>query len=292
VTGSDQVAVGEKVETKLDEIETEEQGGGMNTPSLRTLLEQVADGRLEPDLAAAMLRGGPAAPPPSGERSRTSPPRDAKPPVRVEVLVDALDLTVIADPSVERFSVEGALEVVERPDGVVELRLPTRSPDGEAYRFGAVGGLMAGWLQGRSNQLKASLRLPPQVPVSVATNASKVDVTGMTGGLNIRAVASAVRLQHVAGPLALDLQTSSAKGSALLAVGRSEIRGTMSSLDLHLDAGSNVRVSMAAELGSVKLGGAKAAGTGMNESVTGVVGGGQAELDVRMTMSGAKVSLP
>jgi hypothetical protein len=264
----------------------------MNRPSLRTLLEQVADGRLEPDLAAAMLRGAPAPSAASGDGPRAAPTRDAKPPVRVEVLVDALDLTVIADASVERFAVEGALEVVERPDGVVELRLPTRSPDGEAYRFGAVGGLMAGWLQGRSNQLKASLRLPPQVPVSVATNASKVDVTGMTGGLNIRAVASAVRLQHVAGPLALDLQTSSAKGSALLAVGRSEIRGTMSSLDLHLDAGSNVRVAMAAELGSVKLGGAKANGTGMNESVTGVVGGGQAELDVRMTMSGAKVSLP
>jgi hypothetical protein len=266
------------------------QDEGMNTPSLRALLEQVAEGRLEPDLAAAMLRGGPAAPtadpvsPEAGSRSA------AQPPVRVEVVVDALDLTVIADSRVERFAVEGALEVHERADGVVELRLPTRSPDGEAYRFGAVGGLMAGWLQGR--QLKATLRVPAQVPVSVATNASKVDVTGMTGGLNIRAVASAVRLQHVAGPLALDLQTSSAKGTALLAAGRSEIRGTMSSLDLHLDAGSHVRVAMAAELGSVKLGGAKATGSGMNESVNGVVGDGTAELDVRMTMSGAKVSLP
>lgn len=267
----------------------------MTNPSLRTLLEQVADGRLEPDLAAAMLRGAPDAGTSARSASgagdeRTTSPGSNHPPSRVEILVDALDLTIVADPTVQRFAVEGPLDVVERADGVLELRLPTRSTDGEAYRFGAVGGLMAGWLQGR--HLKATVRLPAQVPVSVATNASKVDVTGMTGGLNLRVVASAVRLQHVAGPVALDLQTSSAKGSVLLASGQSQVRGTMSSLDLHLDPGSNVRVAMAAELGSVKLAGAKAVGTGMNESVAGVIGEGLAELDVRMTMSGAKVSLP
>ena len=49
---------------------------------------------------------------------------------------------------------------------------------------------------------------------------------------------------------------------------------------------------MSAELGSVKLAGAKANGTGMSESVAGVIGAGEAELDIRMTMSGAKVSFP
>jgi hypothetical protein len=208
----------------------------------------------------------------------------------LEILVDALDLRVMADPTVARLHVEGDLDVVERSDGVIELRLPTRAPSGDAYRFGTVGGLMAAWLSNRP--ARAVVRIHPEVPVSIATTASKVEVTGMVGGLNLRASASSVKLHRVAGPIALDLQSSSAKGSATLTVGASTIRGSMSSLELALLAGSDVAVATEVDLGSAKIAGELSSRPGTAERSHAVVGTGAASLDVRMTLSSAKVALP
>lgn len=257
-------------------------------PTLRTLLEEVAAGRLEPDLAAAVLAAGdPITPTVSRSAGST---REATRPERVEIVVDAVDLRLVADVGVDRIDIDGDLAVIERADGVVEVRRSTRTQDGQAYRFGAVGGVMAGWLQNQHQRV--TVRVHPDVPLSVATTASRLEIVGFQAGLNVRAIASAVRLDDVGGPLALDVQSSSAKVTARLDRGASTVRGSMSSLELRLLPRSDVAVAVHAEMGSARIDGRKVESTHLGEDATATVGRGAGRLDLAMSMSSAKVLLP
>jgi hypothetical protein len=263
-----------------------------SAPTLRSLLEDVAAGRIEPDLAAAVLSGGDprAAASPADAAASQDHPTAVLRPDRVEILADAVDLKVVADTSVDRIDVDGDLVVTERADGVIEVRRPTRSADGRAYRFGAVGGIMAGWLQ--QDHSRVVVRVHPDVPLSVATTASRLEIDGFQAGLNVRAIASNVRIDDVRGPFALDVQSSSAKVSALLDRGESTVRGAMSGLELRLMRRSDVAIAVTADMGSARIVGQKAEATRLGEGVNATVGAGSSRLDLTMSMSSAKVFLP
>lgn len=259
---------------------------------LRSLLEEVAAGRLDPDEASRRLAG--ITPPP--EPSLGLPPGlssgAAAAITRLEILADAMDLRVIADPSLDLIHVDGWLEV--EPDGeVLRLRPPTRSPEGNAYRFGSIGGLMAGWLEGL-NHRRVVVRARPDLAVSIAGSGSKLAIEGMQGGFTVRLAAGAFRASDVRGPFSLDLESSTAKLSALLDHGISRVRGLMSTVDLSLASGSDVAISAAADMGSVRIDGQgqKPRGSALRESIEATVGEGAASIDLSMQMGTIKVVTP
>jgi len=259
---------------------------------LRSLLEEVAAGRLDPEEGSRLLASLNPPPEPTFGSPDGLSPAAAAAIARLEILADALDLRVVADPSVDLIHVDGTLEV--EPDGdVLRLRPARRSPEGNAYRFGTIGGLMAGWLEGLDHR-RVVVRARPDLAVSIAGSGSKAVIEGMQGGFTVRLAAGAFRAVDVRGPFSLDLDCSTAKLAVLLDHGLSRVQGQMSTVDLALVSGSDVAVSAVAEMGSVRIDGKgqKARGSGLRESASAVVGDGTASIDLTMQMGTIKVATP
>jgi hypothetical protein len=236
----------------------------------------------------AQAASAPVPPPPPN--AAAGPALDASVVRRLEIMADAMAVSVVADPTVDLVHIAGPLEV-EQDGEVLHLRPPTRDPDGNVYRFGPIGGLMAGWVAGRENH-RAVVRVRPDLALSISASAGRLDLYGMQGGFTVRMAAGKLTAREVRGPFDVDLTSAAAKIAAVVDIGSSTIRGQMSNLDLVLLPGSDVVVTAESEMGSVKIDGAnhKGKGSGMHESGRTVVGAGAARLDVSMQMGNIKVA--
>ena len=118
------------------------------------------------------------------------------------------------------------------PDGeVLRLRPPTRSPEGNVYRFGPIGGLVSSWIEGRDHH-RVLIRARPDLALSIAATAGRVELLGMTGGFNVRVAAGAFNATDVRGAFELDVTSSAAKLAGVFDQGASRVRGTMSTLEV------------------------------------------------------------
>jgi hypothetical protein len=127
------------------------------------------------------------------------------------------------------------------------------------------------------------LRVNPELPLEVETQAGTLRVAGVRGPIKASVQAGSARLEGFEGPLDLEVQAGSVRGEGRLSKGSSRIRCEAGAIRIELKSDSSVRISGKSALGSVQVeGGAYADGTW-------VIGGGEATLDVEATMGAVRV---
>jgi hypothetical protein len=279
-------------------------------PDLHALLEEVAAGRLEPDVAVRRLHGDPT---PIGAQAQATPPAPVTaptPPVpessggvrvvpapaapsvgevsRVVVSVAAGKLVVVGDPTVTTAEAQGP--VTASREGTT-MRLDNRLMGENAFRFGERED--RSWRRLRhafANNETITVRVNPNLPVELSVAAGSAQVTGLHGGLTFRVDAGSLRAFDGSGRLDGRVASGSVQLDWLVRDGASSLRAELGSLKVRLLPGSDVVVSARSDLGSIDLGGDVSRGPDGRRRMT--VGAGRATLDLDVDLGSAKVQGP
>ncbi|MGH8900085.1 MAG: SHOCT-like domain-containing protein [Egibacteraceae bacterium] len=256
----------------------------------RTILTDVAEGRLSPEEAAERLdalRGEPREkPPPRAERAS-----------RIRVTSAIGVVSVVGDASIAEAKADAAHRT--RYEGDTLIIKPADDPDvtgmwypprhGRGARSGSPLGFGGSWgwaLGGMGRRTPFTVRMNPDLPLEVDLNAGSLSVTGVRSPLRLDVGAGTLRLDGVNGPLSVTVTSGAVAVRGRLAQGDSQIRCELGKVAVQLDAGSSVRVTGRAHLGKVVLPGKEPGfGAGLVED-TAVVGDGTATLDIE-TSAGA-----
>jgi hypothetical protein len=278
---------------------------------LEQLLKDVAEGRVSPDAAAALLDDpeapaqGPAASPagpgasalddpagPGTGQDRRDTVGSAGAPERLVLRVSARGVRLIADPSVATVHVEGGPHRVRQEGAILRVEADTIPPEGDDDGFSLTESpsQWRRWLNRRGVANNIVVRANPGLPVEAAVDAGALDITGWRAPMTFSVNAGAVRASDCHGLVDGTVRAGSAKLEVLLPAGHSRLHAEAGSVELRLLKGSDVTVKAQAELGAISiadsLGGAKVAGNGKAEAV---VGDGTGSLDLTVTMGSAKV---
>jgi hypothetical protein len=250
----------------------------------RSILEDVAAGRLSPKEAAERLDALREERPP---RPGTTPPPHGITRVRIAGVVGTL--AVIGDAVItggsatgaHRARYEGDTLVIDAGDedggGWFQERL--RRGPGWSYGWGGLSGI-GRW------KTPLEVRMNPDLPLEVDLTAGAVTVRHLRGPVKLDVMAGNVRMDRVTGPLEVGIGSGTVSARVQLAQGSSRIRCEFGNIVVNLEAGSNVQVTGRAHLGKVSLPGReKGFDAGLIED-TAVVGTGEATLDVE-TSAGA-----
>ncbi len=264
------------------------------TDDLRELLTKVAAGEVDPAEAARLIDGeaiptsswggAPAAAEEAGEPAPAATAVEAAV-TAVEIRAEGVQLRVIADHGITGAVAEGP-HTAELVGGVLRVRVP--AADGLGFYFGRI---KQGWLR----PTRVDVRVRPDLPVSVDAIACDVQVSGLTGPLDLRASASSAKVRDQRGAFAAAVTTSKLDVEASLVAGDSTVRAELSSALVRLLPGSDVAVTASGEMSSAQVTGAGAtpkSQQGTGERQTGVVGQGAASLAVTGRGSALKVELP
>lgn len=265
----------------------------------RTILIDVAEGRLSPEDAAERLDAL------RGEPREQAPPQ-AERASRIRVVSTIGMVSVVGDASVAEASTDAAhrtryedgtliIESADDPDvggawfpprpGRSSRRTPPRSP----LAFGL--GVGWGW-GGMSTRTPFAVRMNPDLPLEVDLTAGSLSVTGVRSPLRLDVGAGTMRLDGVTGPLALTVTSGGVVVRGRITQGDSRIRCELGKVAVQLDTGSSVRVNGRATLGKVVLPGKEPAfGAGLIEDTT-VVGQGDATLEIETSAGGITVTAP
>src|SRR3954451_15274474 len=239
-------------------------------PDLHALLEEVAAGRLDPDVAVRRLHGDPTplgeqaqayqppAPPPSqpadpdpGFQSgvRVVPPPADQPSdevTRVVVSVAAGKLVVVCDPTVTAAEAQGPVTATR--EGAT-LRLDNRVVAENAFRFGEREDRhWKRWRHSFPNNETVTVRVNPELPVELSVAAGSAQVTGLRGGLTFRVDAGSLRAFDGAGRLEGRVASGSAQLDWLVRDGASSLRAELGTLKVRLLPGSDVVVSARSDM--------------------------------------------
>jgi hypothetical protein len=257
----------------------------------RTILQDVAEGRLSPEDAAQLLdeaeEAGGEERPESTEEQR--PSAGAAGIQRVRLVQAFRSARVIGDPDVAEAVVEGP-HVAEREGDVLVVH-GDEVPGGHGFAFSRGdrpwysarpgrrhGGVWAefdwepagsrsgpwggppGWA-GRWGLVDAfrrigeelTVRMRPDLPLDAGVTAGSLKIAGMTGPMRIAVAGGSAKLDRFRGPLDLSVEAGSVKAGGLLATGSSRIRCQAGSVRVNLERGSSVRIQARAELGGVLL---------------------------------------
>ncbi len=260
--------------------------GAATTDPLRDLLTRVASGELDPADAARQLDEDAGAPTLDRRDSRDALAPTGSPSVAaISVRAGGVKLVVVADPTVATAVADGPHSV--RHDGSM---LVVEVPDGEGYqvqdkpRF--LGWVPTVWTGGRGERV--TVRVNPDLPLTIDATACNVDVTGVHADLTVTAQASSVKVREHRGPL-----HGSARASSVSMVGA--VTGTSSylcefgSLNLRLTPGSDVVVAAVCELGALKLGDGHVIQEDGGMRSHGTAGSGAHTFDVTVRMGSASV---
>ncbi len=299
------------------------------TDALRSLLADVAEGRLDPSEAARRLSeidesgsaaaepqtdaaadatataataatvDAPAAAPsePSPPPGPTAPPAPSDAPVdRVLVQASARPVRVVADPTVATLTVEGP-HTVRREGGTLRVEVPvTPTADNPgSYQYERKTGLSRWISQATLVGVPLSVRINPDLALEVEVMAGSVDVFGMRGPLAFSVTAGSLKAADCTGPFTGTVRAGSAKLDVRPVGGTSHVRIESGSVDVRLQPGSDVRLRAHAELGEVKI--KDADGSSMRVvdregSHEIVVGHGTASMDLDVVMGSVKVRTP
>jgi hypothetical protein len=289
----------------------------------RTILQDVADGRLSPEDAAQLLD--------EAEEAAGDEHQDAASEQRSSVsttgiqrvrLVHAFRAArVVGDPDVAEAVVEGP-HVAEREGDVLVVRCDEApGPHGFAFSRGdrpwypsrperperpgrgqgdagdhpdwwpSSWGSPPGWA-GRWGLFDAFRRFGEELTVRMRPDltAGSLKVAGLTGPLRVSVSGGSASLDRFHGPLDLSVEAGSVKGSGLLTAGSSRIRCQAGSVKINLERGSSVRIRARTELGKMLLPGEAnwTAGADAVREVT--VGDGEALLEIETSMGSVMVS--
>ncbi len=260
-------------------------------PDLDDVLQLVAAGELSPDEALELLADPPApapgpAPAPAPLRPAAASPGSALTGIRLRTPYRSIH--VVGDPMVAEVVIvgphwmrrEGAIAVIENPD---EARLP----DGR-FSFSSLPWGLAIARQARDRLI---VRVNPALLIEADLTANDLRVSGCDGGLRLRMIAGAAKLDRVRGPLTIDAQSSSIKGSVGI-YGDSHVRVEQCSIALALLAGSDVRIEGHNRLGKIALPGQATKGGVVDaEHSQATVGSGRDLLDIDALMSSVRISV-
>lgn len=261
----------------------------------RSILEDVAAGRLSPEEAAERLdRLGkePSGPSTRPRFEKTPPPPEGVKRVRITGVVGTL--AVIGEPGVAGGSATGAHRARYDGDALV-----IEAGDEESGGWFQEGGRLGGrqWGTGRSYgwgglagigrwKTPLEVRMNPDLPLEVELTAGSVVVRDLNAAVKLDVLAGNVRMTGVSGPLEVGVGSGTIGARAKVAQGQSRIRCELGNVNVHLEAGSNVQVTGRAHVGRVALPGRERGfGAGQVED-TAIVGTGEATLDVE-TSAGA-----
>ena len=290
--------------------------------SCRSLLTDVAEGRVDPSEAAARLSRmdadrtttatgdpwaeatgsaeGPDAwqtPPPCPCRDQPSPSASSDQPVRrVVVHSSARPVRVLADPTVASFTVEGP-HSVRRDGATARVEVPVAGTPDEpgSYRYERKTGL-ARWLgQATFVGVPLTVRMNPELALEVEVMAGSVEMTGLRGEVEFSVTAGSIKATDCAGPFTGTLRAGSARLELRPAAGASRLRIESGSVDLRLQPGSDAKVRAHAELGEVKVRGRDGSSTRVVDregTYEVVVGAGTATVDLDVVMGSVKVTTP
>ena len=284
----------------------------MTTSDLRSVLEQVATGRLDPVEAARLLdtTAGPTAEPttePAAEPT-TQPPAGQPSSVRVVpaptpqhapradgvrrllIRATARSVRVVADPSVATVDVQGPHRTV-REDDLLRVESDLAGPEPGSWSQESPASWWRSFVQTGALGERLVVRVNPELDVEVEVTAGSLEVVGLTHGLRFRATAGSVRATGCTGPVDGVVQAGSAK-LELRPTGASRVRCESGSVDLRLLPGSDVTVRTDVELGDLKVYDADGTTSKPSPRDPVVVGEGTATFDLEMVMGSAKVRRP
>jgi hypothetical protein len=257
----------------------------------RQILTDVAEGRLRPEEAAALLDAASDAA--AGQAA-------GRPGIgRLRVAGTFRLVTVVGDRSVREAAVADGPHAARREGDTLVLE---NEPDEDGWpgfaftgadrrwRFPAPPGPDAGWAAARPRPL--TVRMRPDLPLEVDLSAGMLRVDGVTGPIRVELAAGSARLDGVRGPLDVRVSAGSLRVAGVLDRGASTVHCEAGSVRVHLEPGSSVHVRARAELGRIALpdqaGPASwMVGAGTREAT---VGGGAASLDVDAAMGTVTVS--
>jgi hypothetical protein len=265
----------------------------------RTILTDVAEGRLSPEEAAERLDAL------RGEPLREPPPQ-AKRASRIRVVSTIGMVSVVGDASVaeamtdaaHRSRREGDTLIIESADDLdaAGVWCPPRSGRGSRSappRSPLAFGLGWGWAWGgMGRHTPLTVRMNPDLPLEADLTAGSLSVTGVRSTLRLDVGAGTMRLDGVTGPLTLTVTSGGVAIRGRITQGDSRIRCELGKVAVQLDPGSSVRITGRAHLGKVVLPGKEPAfGAGLIED-TAVVGDGDATLEIETSAGGIMVTTP
>ncbi len=134
------------------------------------------------------------------------------------------------------------------------------------------------------------VRANPELEVELDMSAGAATVSGLRRRVGVEVSAGSVTLEDVTGPLDLRAQAAAVRVRGRLSEGSSRVRCDAGTVSVVLEPGSDVRVKASCELGRVRLssdaGDWRGKGVGTREMV---VGSGRATLEVEATMGAVDV---
>ena len=282
------------------------------TQDLRSLLTDVAEGRLTPDSAAALIdqlpTGAPADRAADASTISFTKATPTESVTHVRITGSGRPVRVVADPTVATVTVEGphavrrdgaTLHVDAAPLGSGALGgagTAGGSADSSAgsYTYGRKTGLSKWLAQSTLVGVPLTVRVHPDLATDVEVMAGSLELVGLRGAVGFSVTAGSVRATDCSGPFTGSIRAGSAKFEVRPITGRSTVRVETGSVDLRLLPGSDVRITGRADLGEIKV----HAGDGTTRVNPGgglgdvVVGAGTATLDLQVAMGSAKVWLP
>jgi len=258
--------------------------GRAPTDSLRDLLTRVAAGEIDPAEAARLLDDNASAP--TVDRVDVLPVVPGSSSVTaVSVLAGGMKLTVVADPTVATAVVDGSHSV--RHEGGV---LVVEAPSSEGYQVRAapkyLGWVPTVWSGGRGE--KVTVRVNPDLPLTVQATACSVDVIGHHADLTVNADAASVKVREHRGSVHGTARMCSVSITGTV-TGDSDFLCEFGSLHVRLDAGSDVVVSAVADLGSLKIAGGEVSQDDSGMKMRGTTGTGAHAFDLTVRMGSASV---
>ncbi len=204
------------------------------------------------------------------------------------------NVDVIADPSVTQLVVTGTHTV--RREGDVMIVESQDTPFSEGFPRGNGPGFSfadlprgLAWAKSWAEQ-RLVVRVNPELAVDVECSGANLKVSGLSGGVRLRVIAVAVKLERLRGRIDLEAITSSVKGS-VIPIADSRITAESSSVKLLLDGGSDVTVTAHNRMGKVILPqGISVPMEPAEEQVRATVGAGRHRLEVEARMSSVTLS--
>ena len=272
----------------------------------RSILEMVAEGKIDTDEAVRLLDAlGDATRSSSEERptERPVPARSEHGSVKgVRVVGTFRTLRIVGDPGIQGAVAEGPHEARITDDGQVVFE--EFSEDGEEDGFTLFGPRhgrgrirFKGEINGREFSINRGvapalkIRMNPGLPLDIDLTAGTARVDGVEGPIRTNMAAGTARFTGVRGPFQAAIDAGSLQIRGLFKQGASEIRCTAGKVRLELDPDSSVKISARATLGKISLPkGVEWQGLGGGKREV-VVGSGEATLDIEATTGAAMVTM-
>ncbi len=300
----------------------------MDTLSVREILEQVADGRLDPTRAAVLLdqiadetagapTGAETVEPADAETAEPvdapagaagaaagaasgatgwSGPAGASGPVtpqkitRVQVRATSRRVVIVGDPSVATVAVNGQ-HTVRRDGAMLHVTGESELVPGD----GAFVLLAGGWrdfasrFQNPGQLLDLHVRVNPDLAVGAEVIAGSLQVDHLPALDHLRVTAGSLRVRGLESPVDLLVQAGSAQVETRQLAGHSRMRCESGSLQLTLLDGSDVRIRSDVQLGRFRTVPER---SGRDRDRDVVLGTGAAEIQAEVVMGDITVRLP